>query len=674
MNDIKLIEEADEVFYCVADPATIVWLKKLRPKAYDLYTLYDDDKVRYHTYMQMTEAMLYYTRQGKKVVGVFYGHPGIFVLSTHRAIAIAKREGLNAQMKASVSALDCLCSDLGVDPSHPGMVTYEATDMLIRLREPDTSLHCILWQVGLIAEMGYRRGGFINNNFLTLIQYLQKFYGDDFEIVHYIASRYPTIPSKIEKFKLSELTDSRIRKGITGLSTFYIPPKVAKQADIDMCIQLGLAKPGQTIRKTGTLRDIDKYNKREMDAVNGFKDFEVPEQYQYQKNTPVSEFLIELAGNAKLQDLYKKNPKKAVEQIKSIGLSQKDKDALISRSEGRIQIAAKQLRVRSSEQERFIMKLLSNQTLAKKTLDRIKKYKKTRAFVEQLEALAKDEGYKLKWKNIPSAVANVHATAILPWTGVYAESKSKNSIVVLGNKSGNAKSMVFVNAFELKGFSFNNYTLMWRKEEGNPHSGSIQFSAPEESRSPYIRSIEGKIWEDAEPINNNFKWTEQIIEEEFQAATPEFDGEYVVRFNSPSAEMHTLVLKEQNLVLNGANVPFEEKRNKLFQLQAENGVYVKGEINFLSDPFTGSSTLFGQLVFSADQEKATTCYGIKKQAHAAKTTLPGIPEWVLDHVNAITHTHQEKGGLMIYNQYAKIRFTGRIVSQIIKHSNKLTFK
>src|SRR5690606_11011911 len=111
--DENLIERADKVFYCVADPATVVWLKARRPDAYDLYVLYDEDKARYITYVQMTEALLYYVRQGLHVVAVYYGHPGIFVLSTHRAIQIARREGRHATMRANVSALDTLCADLG---------------------------------------------------------------------------------------------------------------------------------------------------------------------------------------------------------------------------------------------------------------------------------------------------------------------------------------------------------------------------------------------------------------------------------------------------------------------------------------------------------------------------------------------------------------------------------
>ena len=174
--DELVIDAADKVFYCVADPATAVWLKERRPDAYDLYVLYDDAKLRHVTYMQMTEAMLHFVRQGMRVVAIFYGHPGVFVLSTHRAIAIARREGHRAVMRAGVSALDTMCADLGFDPSQPGLMTYEATDMIVRRRQPDPALHVVLWQVGLIGELGYRRQGFLNSGFSLLLDHLEAVY------------------------------------------------------------------------------------------------------------------------------------------------------------------------------------------------------------------------------------------------------------------------------------------------------------------------------------------------------------------------------------------------------------------------------------------------------------------------------------------------------------------
>lgn len=671
MNDIKVLEDADKVFYCVADAATIVWLKKLRPDAFDLYTLYDDNKVRYHTYMQMTEAMLYYLREGKKVAAVFYGHPGVFVLSTHRAVAIARREGLHAEMRPGVSALDCLCADVGIDPSSPGMVTYEATDMLMRLRKPDTSLHVILWQVGLIAEMGYRRGGFINNNFTVLIEYLQKFYGSDFEIVHYIASRYPTIPSRIERYKLSQLQDPRIRKSINGLSTFYIPPKEAAQADPEMCVRLGLSKPGQALKPTGPLREIDKYNFRELKAVDLFEKFKVPEQYQYQSDTPVSQFLICLSQDEALQDLYTSEPEKAVEQFSFLNMSDKDKEALISRDEGRIQLAAKGLRVRSSDQERFVMKMLASQQLAKKVVETIKQYKQNGHMKSNLEALAKERGCNVDWNNIPSAIDNVHASALLPWTGIYADVQKRISLIIIGNHTTNGKSLVFVDNHAISNFSFNNYTLLWKKEEGNATSGCIQFSLPQRS-GEYIRKVTGRIWTDIEPAQENFNAVEQVIDESFTPVMPDLQGNYSLRCKNGEWQQVALVRNGNTIALNdGPEVAFSQQPKNQIRFAAQKGKFTSGELTFIADPFTGLPSVFGTLHSPAYANEPMPCYGSKNENDAQQNAsfVPGIPLWLMDNIRQLCTKHQQNGGLLLYNHYAKMRFTGRLVSQLIRASN-----
>ena len=94
LEAISHIKKADKVLYCVADPATEVYIRDLRPDALDLYVFYADGKSRYETYVQMSEACLYLSRQGLHVVGIFYGHPGVFVLPSHRAIQIALKQGI----------------------------------------------------------------------------------------------------------------------------------------------------------------------------------------------------------------------------------------------------------------------------------------------------------------------------------------------------------------------------------------------------------------------------------------------------------------------------------------------------------------------------------------------------------------------------------------------------
>jgi Tetrapyrrole (Corrin/Porphyrin) Methylases len=357
------IRSADKVFFCVADAVTVAWLRQLRPDAYDLYVLYDDANPRYYTYIQMTEAMLHYVRRGMNVVGIFYGHPGVFVLSTHRAVRIARREGYRAVMRAGISALDCLCADLSVDPSQPGLQTFEATDLLLRRRRLDPGLHVIIWQVGLIGEMGYRRKGYLNDNFPVFVDYLQSVYGPDHPVTHYVAARYPTMEPLIATHELDRLLDHKVRATLNGLSTLYVPPRDGAPADLETAIALGLAKPGNVVRPSAPLREIDQYGDREMRAIAGFRGFTVPPDYQYLEWTATCQFLIDLARDTGPQRLYASDPGQALAAYP--GLTERERSLLATRNEGAIQVAAKGKAVTDSPIEGLVHEALGQLTLAR---------------------------------------------------------------------------------------------------------------------------------------------------------------------------------------------------------------------------------------------------------------------------------------------------------------------
>jgi hypothetical protein len=95
--------------------------------------------------------MLRDVRAGHSVLGVFYGHPGVFVSPSHRAIAIARAEGYEARMLPGISAEDYLFADLGFDPAVTGCCSQEATSVLVHNKQLDITMHNILWQVGAVG-------------------------------------------------------------------------------------------------------------------------------------------------------------------------------------------------------------------------------------------------------------------------------------------------------------------------------------------------------------------------------------------------------------------------------------------------------------------------------------------------------------------------------------------
>lgn len=505
-NDQQLIRAADKVFYCVADPATVVWLKALRPDAYDLYVLYDDSKVRYITYMQMTEALLYYVRQGKKVLGVYYGHPGVFVLSSHRAIKIARREGFRARMRAGISALDTLCADLGVDPSQPGMQTFEATDMLIRTRVPDIGLHVVLWQVGLIGELGYRRSGYINRNFSVLVEYLQDYYGKDYPVTNYIGSRYPGVEPTIEVYTLEQLHRPDIQSKVTGISTFYLAPKTVVPANLAMMERLGMATAGTVLKPPEQpLRQIDRYGPREMAAFEQFAQFKVPRGYHWQEDTAAARFILALTEDPDLQQAYQQDPMGTLTRNRFPGLSDREKALLLSREAGAVQLAAKGVRSATCNNSVLVRDILGKKSLAK-SLQSVTHAVHRSLLPQVLEQWSAAQGYAVNWAKLRSAFEMIARNQLYVWSGAYLSHQPQIMIFILGSKAKAKNNRVWVNGTLIRSPQFQHGRLQWSVADGNPHHGYVHVD-----RSPKgSRRLAGMIWPEGEavPANYNFTATE----------------------------------------------------------------------------------------------------------------------------------------------------------------------
>jgi uncharacterized protein YabN with tetrapyrrole methylase and pyrophosphatase domain len=232
----QAIEDADNVLYVVADKAMAHWIEQLRPDAESLLHLYGPDKDRIDTYEEMVNRILECVRTGHNVCAVFYGHPGVFVYPSHKAVRLARQEGYEAFMVAGISAEDCLFADLGVDPSSHGHQSYEATDFLVRKRRFDPHAGLILWQIGVIGDRSVRKVGTCNEEGLAiLIEVLQEDYGAEHEVVVYEAAQWTIAEPSIQRVALAELGGARI----TPISTLYVPAKPDVPIDQEMSGRLG---------------------------------------------------------------------------------------------------------------------------------------------------------------------------------------------------------------------------------------------------------------------------------------------------------------------------------------------------------------------------------------------------------------------------------------------------
>jgi precorrin-6B methylase 1 len=237
------IEQAEKVLFLVGSATTSYWISRLNSTAESMDWLFEPGKDRLTTYRAIVEHILGHVRAGQRVTVVFYGHPGVFVYSSHEAIRRARLEGFHARMLPGISAEDCLFADLGIDPATSGCQSFEATDFLLYQRRFDPRSSLILWQIGLIGQLDYRRH-YELRGLRVLAEVLQEHYPADHETVVYEAAQHPIAEPLIERVRLGDLPAARV----TPISTLYVAPLAPEPPDRAMLRRLGLvaqAQPGE---------------------------------------------------------------------------------------------------------------------------------------------------------------------------------------------------------------------------------------------------------------------------------------------------------------------------------------------------------------------------------------------------------------------------------------------
>jgi uncharacterized protein YabN with tetrapyrrole methylase and pyrophosphatase domain len=326
------IRKADVVFYCLSDPATEIWIQQNCADSRDLVALYNADRKREATYGDMVSHLMAPVREGKLVCGVFYGHPGLFVTPSHKAIEVARSEGFTAFMLPGVSAADCLYADVGFDPAVAGCQFYEATDLLVhrRVLHPDNNV--IIWQVGCVGDLSSRVNS-ANSNLALLVEYLERFYTPDCEIVLYQGSIFPVCNAVVERLTLSELRQARV----TTMSTLYIPPQKKSEFDREMAVRLGLIRPQ-------TQGEKPPVEARPAPAPPTAPS--IPAQEPAQGRSPLAEFILAMAADSGLLLRFQSDPGEAAVQA---GLSASETQALLSRQAPQISRAIRQERSRVTQ-------------------------------------------------------------------------------------------------------------------------------------------------------------------------------------------------------------------------------------------------------------------------------------------------------------------------------------
>jgi len=230
----SLIEQADVVFALVSDPLVELWVQDMRPDMRSLQPYYREGTSRLTSYGEMVEAMLAEVRAGRRVCGVFYGHPGVFALVPHKAIREAREAGFAAHMEPGISAEDCLYADLGIDPGAYGCQHYEASQFMAYRRRIDPSAYLVLWQVGMAGDRSLARFSTGPAYRRLLVELLLEDYPADHPVIAYEAATLPIASPRMDALRVSELVEADLRLQ----TTLVFPPARAMQRNQAMLARL----------------------------------------------------------------------------------------------------------------------------------------------------------------------------------------------------------------------------------------------------------------------------------------------------------------------------------------------------------------------------------------------------------------------------------------------------
>ncbi len=225
----KQIENA-EVVFTNCHPIMEEWISLMNKDVRSLQGLYGENKDRRITYREMLEAIMQEVREGKQVVGAFYGHPGVFARVPHQAVNQAREEGYRARMEPGISAEDCLYADMGIDPGDYGCQHYEASQVVFYKRRLDPSAYLILWQIALAGDISIAKRLSSKEEREVLVRLLSNDYPLSHRVALYECPTLITDNVRIDWITLGELPEA----DLTPVTTLVVPPAKKMQAAINI--------------------------------------------------------------------------------------------------------------------------------------------------------------------------------------------------------------------------------------------------------------------------------------------------------------------------------------------------------------------------------------------------------------------------------------------------------
>lgn len=218
----RALLSANEIFLIDGSVGLSDYLESKGANITDLSTLYEEGKDRLETYKEMVKKVIEGVIRNGPVAFGLYGHPTVFAFPPCVVKQVAETLGLSVSVIPGVSSLDCLFSELMIDPANDGMQMFEATDLLLRKRALQTDVQTVIWQVGTLETGLYSKKSSSPDRYSRFLSYLLQFFPPLHPCTAIFCSDHPAIPSSILRFPLTKI--GNFADKLHGGFTMYLPP------------------------------------------------------------------------------------------------------------------------------------------------------------------------------------------------------------------------------------------------------------------------------------------------------------------------------------------------------------------------------------------------------------------------------------------------------------------
>lgn len=218
----QLLDQVERVYLLHPLPEVREFIRSLCQSVMDLTEEYKQGSDRSRSYETMARRVVDGAVDASGPIAfVLYGHPTVGVTPTRLVEEMADESGLRTEITPGVSSLDCLYTDLSLNPFARGLQLFEATDLLVYDIDLDPATPAFVVQIGLTGTRLYDDRDSTPERFTPLKEHLLQFYPPKHEVSLVRTATHPLATSEQISVPIEEF--ETIAEDVDNAHTLFIP-------------------------------------------------------------------------------------------------------------------------------------------------------------------------------------------------------------------------------------------------------------------------------------------------------------------------------------------------------------------------------------------------------------------------------------------------------------------